>query len=402
MFKEEKNSNNENSNAIYASNINRKNQHSFKINNINSSNNSREQYSIDSFDDFDQEKVEHYYRNKPETSYNNNINNRKSSPNPMNKKITSSLNNLSINEEEKYNNIPNNSLKKPFDLEIYEKDSLVTASDSISLSSIQEDQNNGIENNNFNRVSKPLNNNLALALGNSNNNNNHTNVINFNSHNNNNNNKNSKVILKVDENISKKNIINSKVQIEDTNKLKELEKEKQKEKQMKSRNNQSTFAKNPSQSYAEPYYASFPPNIRPAKIPISYIDFNQFSPREIVYPYIIPTNLGPLGPIAPFVPTTLPYHRYEPIFTNNSTNKNNKNIDNNNNNNINNSNPVHFNNNYYNDYDYSSASSMLQYNLWMRPLVLDDKAPSIHDLLYLENFQRNKDGKSNDGGFFLL
>ena len=35
MFKEEKNSNNENSNAIYASNINRKNQHSFKINNIN-------------------------------------------------------------------------------------------------------------------------------------------------------------------------------------------------------------------------------------------------------------------------------------------------------------------------------------------------------------------------------
>jgi len=67
------------------------------------------------------------------------------------------------------------------------------------------------------------------------------------------------------------------------------------------------------------------------------------SPREVMYPYVIPTSFGPL---APFIPAAYPFH---------------------------------------------SPSGALQYNMWMRPLILDEKNPSLHDLLYYENFQRNKD-----------
>lgn len=451
----------------------------FKLNNNNSNNasnnninNSREQHLRDSINGYEQqnterlaEKLEPYLNNSNSKQItpafsNNSNNNSFKNPSPPQKKLANNFaNGLVTSQEEKFNNNNNNNFnnntkiingntRKPYDTIIagsFEKESFATASDSVSLNSADDHNNLEIQNKSYRPNN--LNGNNSFNANN--------NIVNSQSLNNLNTNKPSKILLKIDENPKK----NLQFQLDDKSKEKEqLDKEakfKAKEKPMKSRNNQSTFAKNPSQSYAEPYYASFPPNDRPPKVPLSYFGFSQYSPREIMYPYVVPSNYGPL---APYIPAAaFPYQRYNHIFskdtninfestdfllsdqtnshipnltiphhitnkisqsTINSTNNINK-TDNNNNNKLKTkysyvqskylngtTNPAKLNimtntnnnNNtqYYNDYDYNSPTGVLSYNLLLRPLILDDKNPSLHDLLYYDTF-KNKDGKSTDG-----
>lgn len=140
--------------------------------------------------------------------------------------------------------------------------------------------------------------------------------------------------------------------------LKNSLKTKTDEKSVKSRNNKT---KNSSQNYSEPFLASFLPSIVPninrANVPIPYIDFNQYSPRvgEVVFPYIVPTNLGPA-----------PYQRYESKNTNSNTN----NIKSNNKNIKTSFNPV------YNPYGSMQVPpGILAYNIaWMQPVMLDESS----------------------------
>jgi hypothetical protein len=146
--------------------------------------------------------------------------------------------------------------------------------------------------------------------------------------------------------------------------LKNSLKTKTDEKSVKSRNNKT---KNSSQNYSEPFLASFLPSIVPninrANVPIPYIDFNQYSPRvgEVVFPYIVPTNLGP------FVPA--PYQRYESKNTN-SNNNNENNIKSNNKTIKTSFNPV------YNPYGSMQVPpGILAYNIaWMQPVMLDESS----------------------------
>lgn len=141
----------------------------------------------------------------------------------------------------------------------------------------------------------------------------------------------------------------------------------------KTKNNQSSFAKNPTHSYSDQYYASFVPGYKPQlRQPYPFID-----------PYVYPPQA-----FAPFLqpPYGYPYqfNRYdESIFLNNLS-KSNANLASNNYPTI--KNPK--NNSFRNKN--GSPTGILPYNYWMRPPVLEEKDPSIHDLLYLDTF-RNKD-----------
>lgn len=475
MFKEEKLNNSmpngEDFDDFYddvnSNNNNYKKFANYKLNKTNSNNNSREQYSRDSYDyENNSERFE-----KPDTH--NHINGNASNTNlkqftpansipsnnssyktsPVNKRLAQNLNNLAANQDDKlsivntnlvFNSNHNSYRKATFDSNAnsFEKDSVTTASDSISLNSTQDNSEAGHNNNNnySNRLNIVNNNNNSNKQYKPSNNNQNSNQYSNNTNQNLNTSintkiqapngvKNPKVVSKSEEKTAKPNLPNLKLEenktsnttSNTTNKLKEAATTIVKEKQMKSRNNQSTFAKNPTQSYAEPYYASFPPNTRPPKLPVSYYDFTaQFSPREVIYPYIVPSTLGPLAPV---IPAAYPYHRYEPNFntiSNSESNfkslpknkNNNKYAPKNSNNFITNKylsterteqakplnkNTSNYNNPYYNDYDYNSPTGVYSYNLWMRPLILDEKNPSIHDLLYYETFHRNKDGNLIDG-----
>ncbi|CAF0827528.1 unnamed protein product [Brachionus calyciflorus] len=127
---------------------------------------------------------------------------------------------------------------------------------------------------------------------------------------------------------------------------------------MKSKNNQSSFAKNPTQSYSDQYYASFPAGY---KLPRGGV-------LPLMDPYVgapIPPYLPPYG--APFIPP-YPYpNMYNPYYKN----------------------PV-----FYakkgSPRDLNYFNPTLPYNYWARPGFYDDKDPSIHDLLYYDKF-KNQD-----------
>ena len=147
---------------------------------------------------------------------------------------------------------------------------------------------------------------------------------------------------------------------------------------IKTKNNQSSFAKNPTNSYSEQYYSSFPDGVKPIyKLPPYY---NGVSPR--MYPFgAMPPQFPPFGypGYPPVYPPVYPYHRYDDNDYDKSNNK-----------------KGNHKKNYHSDYD--SPAGILPHNFWMRPQVYDNKDPSLHELLYYDNF-RNKDSKKS---FFCL
>lgn len=131
---------------------------------------------------------------------------------------------------------------------------------------------------------------------------------------------------------------------------------------MKSKNNQSSFAKNPTQSYSDQYYASFPTAFK--------------HPRGGVMPLIDPYTGAPIAPyMYPYVPPMFPTYGYPNPY-----------------------NPYMKNSLFYakkgSPRDLNSMypyNSVHPYNNWPRPNLYDDKDPSIHELLYMDKF-KNQDG----------
>jgi hypothetical protein len=198
---------------------------------------------------------------------------------------------------------------------------------------------------------------------------------------------------------------NSNVKLPKSNNLRlnnfEVNAEPKKNLELKTRNNQSSFAKNPTNSYSLQYYGSFPQNVIKPKFKVPPF-IEGLSPRELVYnyPYMLPAAAPIIAPIPiPAAYAPLPYHRY-----NNKKEvapKVDTHLHKNNNNNKYNDKKNQFNTtdylyNYYpypSPYsEYYSPAGILPYNIYIKPdYPNDDKDPSIHELLYYDS-QRNKDG----------
>ena len=180
----------------------------------------------------------------------------------------------------------------------------------------------------------------------------------------------------------------------------EINPELKKNLELKTRNNQSSFAKNPTNSYSLQYYGSFPQNVIKPKFKVPPF-IEGLSPRELVYnyPYVLPAAAPIIAPIPiPAAYAPLPYHRYNNnkkevapkvdthLYKNNNKNNDKKNQ----------FNTTDYLYNYYpypSPYsEYYSPAGILPYNIYIKPeYPNDDKDPSIHELLYYDS-QRNKDG----------
>lgn len=135
---------------------------------------------------------------------------------------------------------------------------------------------------------------------------------------------------------------------------------------MKSKNNQSPFAKNPTQSYADQYYNSFPSAYK--------------LPRGGLLPLVDPYTGAPIAPyMYPYAPPMFPTYGfpnpYNPYLKNSAfyAKKNS---------------PRELNN-------FFPFNSVHPHNLWQRPNIYEQD-PSIHELLYMDKF------KNQEGSLIIL
>lgn len=129
---------------------------------------------------------------------------------------------------------------------------------------------------------------------------------------------------------------------------------------MKSKNNQSPFSKNPTQSYADQYYASFPTAYK--------------LPRGGLLPLVDPYTGAILPFMNPYVPPMFPTYGFPNSY-----------------------NPYLKNSSFYakktSPRELSNAlpyNSVHPQNFWPRPNFYDQD-PSIHELLYMDKF-KNQEG----------